>query len=532
MGTQRDCESGRPGAAAAAGASAGRRPSRPEPDRPAASADPAVEAGSGHAPRPRERTELAQRSPRLPRLPRGRLQVSRARHPTTMRPPTPLAAAAATATLAAAVATLLLLARRRRRRASSLEALLRAGKKAVCVGKNYRDHVAELARLGPEWSTDIEPEPILFLKPTTAYAWPGAPLVLPARRRGAAGVASVHGVHHELELGVIVGRACKGLTDEAEAMRCVAGFVLGLDITERDEQTAAKTNGMPWSVCKGHDSFLPLSAPFTLAPGEDWRALRLWLSVNGEQRQACEAGAMIHSVPQLLCFISSVMTLEPPSRGQRLPGRGRGRERGGATRAAPGLAAARVASPPPPPEGLLGGDPPGALAAAWGAGGGAAAARCRGAWPRSPMAPAFSLRPGPETLCSPAPPAASAGCCRATRSPRASAGTSRWPSRLSRADVAHATAAAPRSSLVPWSMWYVRGRGCRGALDDCHSHTLAELVCLSVCEVTQCGCAACVCRVHAARGRGCLFFAFLNFKLLPYHHPVPSSLRGFRGRAR
>ena len=272
-----------------------------------------------------------------------------------MRPPTTPLAAAAAATLAAAVATLLLLARRRRRRASSLEALLRAGKKAVCVGKNYRDHVAELARLGPEWSTDIEPEPILFLKPTTAYAWPGAPLVLPARRRGAAGVASVHGVHHELELGVIVGRACKGLTDEAEAMRCVAGFVLGLDITERDEQTAAKTNGMPWSVCKGHDSFLPLSAPFTLAPGEDWRALRLWLSVNGEQRQACEAGAMIHSVPRLLCFISSVMTLEPPSRGQRLPGRvGGGGGRRGLHRGSrqPVRPAHR-----PPPRGLARGRP-------------------------------------------------------------------------------------------------------------------------------------------------------------------------------
>ena len=213
----------------------------------------------------------------------------------------------------------------------------------MCVGKNYRDHVTELAQLGPEWSTNIEPEPILFLKPTTSYAWPGAPIVLPARR-STSGVASVHGVHHELELGVIVGRACKGLTDEAEAMRCVAGFVLGLDITERDEQTAAKTKGMPWSVCKGHDSFLPLSAPFTLAPGEDWRTLRLWLSVNGERRQACEAGAMIHSVPELLCFISSVMTLEPPSRGHKeLPGR--------AAKAARGFVASPCGQPTAPRAG-------------------------------------------------------------------------------------------------------------------------------------------------------------------------------------
>ena len=224
---------------------------------------------------------------------------------------------AAAATLAAAVTSLLLLARRWRRQ-GSLEALLRAGKKAVCVGKNYRDHITELAQMDPVWQLGENPEPILFLKPTTSYAWPGEPLVLPPRR-GRSGMASVHGVHHELELGVIVGRACKGLTDEAEAMRCVAGFVLGLDITERDEQTVAKTKGMPWSVCKGYDSFLPLSAPFSLAPGEDWRALRLWLSVNGEQRQACEAGAMITSVPQLLCFISSVMSLEPRSKAHTLP---------------------------------------------------------------------------------------------------------------------------------------------------------------------------------------------------------------------
>ena len=74
---------------------------------------------------------------------------------------------------------------------------------------------------------------------------------------------------------------------------------------------AAKVAGMPWSVCKGHDTFLPLSEPFTLGAGEDWSALRLWLSVNGERRQACEAGAMIHGVPALVRHVSSVMTLEP-----------------------------------------------------------------------------------------------------------------------------------------------------------------------------------------------------------------------------
>ena len=94
-------------------------------------------------------------------------------------------------------------------------------------------------------------------------------------------------------------------------MACIAGYVLAIDATERDEQTAAKNKGMPWSVAKGYDSFLPLSTPFTLEADEEWWMLRMWLDVNGEQRQACDAGVMIHSVPVLICFVSSVMTLLP-----------------------------------------------------------------------------------------------------------------------------------------------------------------------------------------------------------------------------
>lgn len=193
----------------------------------------------------------------------------------------------------------------------SLAALVRQGRKAVCVGKNYREHITELAQLGPEWKLEEEPEPVLFLKPTTSYAFDGAPVVLPRPRGSAAAGASDHGVHHELELGVIIGSTAKDVASDAAAMACVAGYVLALDITERDEQTAAKIKGMPWSVSKGYDTFLPLSAPFSLGEGEDWRTLKLWLSVNGEARQACEAGTMIHGVPELVRFVSSVMTLEP-----------------------------------------------------------------------------------------------------------------------------------------------------------------------------------------------------------------------------
>jgi len=206
--------------------------------------------------------------------------------------------------------TAFLIMRLRSQRA--LTELIKQGKKAVCIGKNYRDHITELAQLGPTWKPEAEPEPVIFLKPTTSYAFPGWPLVLPKRRDGMR-FDLRNGVQHELELAVIIGERCRDVTSPSKAMDCIAGFVLALDITERDEQTAAKDKGMPWTVSKGYDSFLPLSEPFACdhRKGEDWRKLNMWLSVNGQRRQQCEAGTMIHSVPSLIVFVSSIMTLEP-----------------------------------------------------------------------------------------------------------------------------------------------------------------------------------------------------------------------------
>mmetsp|Transcript_33166 Transcript_33166/g.110681 ORF Transcript_33166/g.110681 Transcript_33166/m.110681 type:complete len:328 (-) Transcript_33166:164-1147(-) len=190
--------------------------------------------------------------------------------------------------------------------------LVRSGKKIICVGKNYRDHIAELAQLGPDWRVEEQPEPVLFLKPTTAYAFPGQPLVLrdPARRpRRRCGTE--FGVHHELELAVVIGRRCRHLPTDADAAAAVAGYALALDITDRDEQTEAKRAGMPWSVAKGHDSYCPLSTPFLLPEGGSWRELRMWLDVNGTRRQECSCAEMIRGVEELVRFCSSVMTLEP-----------------------------------------------------------------------------------------------------------------------------------------------------------------------------------------------------------------------------
>eukprot|EP00965_Chrysotila_dentata_P108584 3586961-Pleurochrysis_carterae.AAC.1 len=108
----------------------------------------------------------------------------------------------------------------------NLRTLVTSGRKAVCIGKNYLDHISELSQLGPEWNVEAEAEPVIFLKPTTSYAWPGEPLVLP-RSRGH--VTVKHGVQHELELAVIIGKRVKGERDHQAAMQAIAGYVLAID---------------------------------------------------------------------------------------------------------------------------------------------------------------------------------------------------------------------------------------------------------------------------------------------------------------
>ena len=153
-------------------------------------------------------------------------------------------------------------------------------RRIFCIGRNYRAHAREMGG-----DPDREP-PFFFAKPPDAVlaAEPSVEAVLPYP-------PNTEELHHEVELGVIIGSRAKDVVDEASAMACVAGYVVAIDVTERDEQTAAKVKGMPWSVAKGYDSFLPLSEPFTLGDGEDWRSLRLWLDVNGERRQTCDAPA-------------------------------------------------------------------------------------------------------------------------------------------------------------------------------------------------------------------------------------------------
>jgi 2-keto-4-pentenoate hydratase/2-oxohepta-3-ene-1,7-dioic acid hydratase in catechol pathway len=160
--------------------------------------------------------------------------------------------------------------------------------KIVCVGRNYVAHAKELGNEVPE-------RPMLFLKPSSALIASGEAIELPA--------ASSQ-VEYEGEIGVVIGtRLRRGDSRAAEAS--IRGFICANDVTARDLQ---KPDGQ-WGRAKGFDTFCPVGP--RVAEGLDWRGLSVVTRVNGEERQRASASDMHFSIPELLVYISNVMTLEP-----------------------------------------------------------------------------------------------------------------------------------------------------------------------------------------------------------------------------
>ncbi|RXZ44209.1 fumarylacetoacetate hydrolase family protein [Crenobacter cavernae] len=157
-----------------------------------------------------------------------------------------------------------------------------------CIGRNFVAHAAELGN-------PVEPEPLVFLKPTSALLLEGSPVVLPDYSRD---------VHHECELVVLIGRGGDHIA-EADALQHVAGYGIGLDLTARDAQNDAKQKGHPWTKAKGFRGAACLSA---LVPAErvpDPQALTFSLKVNGETRQEGDTSLMLFGVARLIAELSA-----------------------------------------------------------------------------------------------------------------------------------------------------------------------------------------------------------------------------------
>jgi len=160
--------------------------------------------------------------------------------------------------------------------------------KIVCVGRNYAAHARELGN-------DVPERPLLFLKPPSALIATGEPIILPPDSAQ---------VEHEGEIGIVIGRRARHLS-AADALGCVAGFVPINDVTARDLQ---QLDGQ-FTRSKSYDTFCPVGS-MGPAPGGDWRALEVRCRVNGEERQRGGAHQLVFGIPQLLAYITRVMTLE------------------------------------------------------------------------------------------------------------------------------------------------------------------------------------------------------------------------------
>ncbi|XP_013398238.1 acylpyruvase FAHD1, mitochondrial [Lingula anatina] len=169
-----------------------------------------------------------------------------------------------------------------------------AGKKIVAVGRNYAEHAKELGNALPT-------EPLLFLKPTTAYITEGQAIKVPI---------TCTSLHHEVELGIVIGEKGADIS-ESDAMKYVLGYTLALDMTDRAKQEELKKKGQPWSVCKGFDTSCPVSSFIPKEKIPDPQNIRLWLKVNEEMKQDGNTKDMIFTIPHLISFISSKFTLEP-----------------------------------------------------------------------------------------------------------------------------------------------------------------------------------------------------------------------------
>ena len=160
--------------------------------------------------------------------------------------------------------------------------------KIIGIGRNYVEHARELGNEMPK-------VPMVFFKPPSSLIGPGEPIVLP-------GICQR--VEFEGEIGIVIVRRLRN-TDAAAAERAIAGFVCVNDVTCRDLQ---KVDGQ-WGRAKGFDTFCPAGP--RVATGLDWHSLELSCRVNGVERQRAKATDMHFSIPELVSFLSGVMTLEP-----------------------------------------------------------------------------------------------------------------------------------------------------------------------------------------------------------------------------
>ena len=171
--------------------------------------------------------------------------------------------------------------------------------RVYCVGRNFADHAREMGAQAPASKAE-RGSPVFFSKPADAVVTGGEVRYPPATAD----------LHHEVELVVALGRdAPDRVLDPADAQALVFGYGVGLDLTRRDLQAAAKKAGLPWDTGKGFDESAPISELVPAAGIGELAPRRLSLRVNGTERQAAPLSDLIWDVPDILHELSKLYAL-------------------------------------------------------------------------------------------------------------------------------------------------------------------------------------------------------------------------------
>ncbi|MEP6906412.1 MAG: fumarylacetoacetate hydrolase family protein [Pseudoxanthomonas sp.] len=174
-------------------------------------------------------------------------------------------------------------------------------RRIYCVGRNFADHAREMGATAPASKAE-RGQPVFFLKPADAVVINGADVPYPS---------GTQDLHYEVELVVALGSdAPAGELPTGQAAGLIFAYGVGLDLTRRDLQGAAKAKGLPWDISKGFDHSAPVSELVPAAQVADLETLTLTLQVNGQVRQQGHLHDLIWDVPDILHELSKLFALK------------------------------------------------------------------------------------------------------------------------------------------------------------------------------------------------------------------------------
>ena len=166
-------------------------------------------------------------------------------------------------------------------------------RRIYCIGRNYEKHVAEMGY-------DVKrSKPFYFAKPADAIVLSGATVDYPPLTQD---------LHHEIELVVAIGKRGSNVSVD-EALDYVFGYAVGIDLTRRDLQRAAKEKARPWETAKGFDQSAPISAIHRAEDIGHPSSGRIWLAVNGQIRQDAGLNELIWNVSESIAELSTLFEL-------------------------------------------------------------------------------------------------------------------------------------------------------------------------------------------------------------------------------